>query len=429
LHPLIFCYAFAFPIWAVLLMRLLFITDQLPFPPRNGVTIPLFHYLKGLSETHKTYLIYTPRYGENVDLKQLENNHLLVEKLWMVPRQKSHIVHRVKAELCMREMGFNGWQYDEKKIKQILFENAFDVIWISPITVADIFEAVFKYCQNNPVMIAGISDCTTAFMRNNAKRAFLPGTPVKRRLLCAVGWIRSWLLAYTERRILDRFDLVLAQTTADVLWLRRISDGKLTKKSEAISNGVDPVLFDLSLGTHSDILYMANLEAAYGNVAFWLLNEVWPMIRHRLPKCRFVIVGKGAPQRLLDKIASDDRVVYHEFVPNLIDVYKGKGVSLSPSFKNYGLINKVVEAMAAGIPVVGDSGSFNGIDGFKNGQHGIIASGARQMGESVVHLLTSPRVALAMADGARYLVNAQFNWNDRILRISQKIESLKVNGS
>jgi len=406
-------------------MKLLFVTDQLPYPPRNGVTIPLFHFIRGLVKDHEVYLIWTPRDDEEVAPKQMEANQYLVEQLWIVPRRKKSVMQRIQAELRRHEFGFNGWLYEDHEFSRTLYNLELDAVWISPVTVIDVLAPLSKNIKGNPIMIAGLNDCTTVFMRNNARRIFLSGTSLKRRLLCAFGWMRSWPMAFTETNILNRFDLILVQTATDKHWLEHISAKRLSHKIVVISNGVDSNLFTIPIRPQNDILYIANLEALYGDVAFWLLVKVWPYIRTLHPKSRFVIIGKGASERLKARMAVDPRVIHHEFVKNLSDVFAEKGVSITNSFKCYGLINKVIESMAAGVPVVGDRGSFNGITGFKNGCHGLIAEGKQQTVEAINRLLSSSETSRNMAESARAIVKAQFNWGDRIQSITETIRRMQ----
>ena len=98
---------------------------------------------------------------------------------------------------------------------------------------------------------------------------------------------------------------------------------------------------------------------------------------------------------------------------------------LAPVFKGYGLINKVLESMAAGVPVVGSADSFNGISEFTNGQHGIIADDAESFVAETLRLLANPIRGREIAYSARALVKKRFSWEDRIGTIERRIELIK----
>ena len=137
-----------------------------------------------------------------------------------------------------------------------------------------------------------------------------------------------------------------------------------------------------------------------------------------------MVVGKGSSDQLLDKVSCDNSIEYKTFIPDIIDVYKGKSVSVLPVFKGFGLINKVIESMAAGIPVVGDKSSFNGIDGFIDGTHGMVSEDNIGMANNVVKLLQDSNKKLEIADQARKLVRQQFGWTDRVEKVNNAMLGL-----
>jgi len=137
-----------------------------------------------------------------------------------------------------------------------------------------------------------------------------------------------------------------------------------------------------------------------------------------------LIVGKNIPHQLLQGLAKDTRIKHSEYIPGICNLYRDKAVLLAPIFKGYGLINKVIESMAAGVPVIGDSGSFNGIPDFVNGCHGIIANDAKSMAEEILGLLNSSIKRIEIAHSARSLVKSHFSWNDRTNQAVKRLESI-----
>jgi len=94
-------------------------------------------------------------------------------------------------------------------------------------------------------------------------------------------------------------------------------------------------------------------------------------------------------------------------------------------FKGYGLINKVIESMAAGVPVVGDPSCFNGILGFTNGRHGIVANNADAFVKETLKLFDNPMKRRDIAKSARTLVRKNFSWEKKIRTIVKRIELIQ----
>ncbi|MBW2661223.1 MAG: glycosyltransferase [Deltaproteobacteria bacterium] len=407
-------------------MKILFVLNQLPYPPRNGITIPTFNYLSRLACDHHVSLLLVKENIEQLDHEQVANNKKYVEKLWIVERYRIQKIVAVKDEILNRRPYFLGWNCDSKKLYDCLDGQAFDVVWGSPVSVADVMESIYNILGPSPVYVAGISDCYTAVLRNMGRKLFMKGLDCKTRILYALQWTRSGLLGRMEAKILQKYDLILVQTDADKVWLSNISAGKLYNKITVLPNGVNESLFQLPIEYRSqNILFLGALEGGYKKVLSWIIENIWSIIRCVRGNASFFIIGKGASTELRNLMLKDNHIIYSEYVPDICDVFREKAVMLAPVFKNYGLINKVIESMAAGVPVVGDSGSFNGIPGFENGHHGIIAKNAQDMAQAALNVLGSPQSHLKIARSARALVLKHFSWQDRIHTIIKKLESLK----
>jgi len=360
-----------------------------------------------------------------LDSIQLAKNREYVDELWVVERYKKLKLVRIRDELLVRNPYFLGWTYDINEMRRYLSGHAFDVIWVSPFLACDVIDPLFEVLRPRPIYVAGINDCTTAVFRGEMKLLVMKYLGLKTRILYILHWLRSWPISRIEAKVLRKYDLILAQTGVERTWLNTISKGELDTKTIILSNGVNEALFKNPITANDkDILFLGKLTGIYSDVASWFIDEVWGMIKTYQPRTRFFIVGKGASATLRQKIVQDKRIIYKEYIPNIQDIFKGKGVSIAPTFKNYGTINKVIESMAAGVPVVGDSGSFNGIQGFQNNRHGVVANDAKAIANSVIKLLDSPRQYISIAYSARQLVQKQFSWEDRAIAIRKKLAVL-----
>jgi glycosyltransferase involved in cell wall biosynthesis len=229
-----------------------------------------------------------------------------------------------------------------------------------------------------------------------------------------------------EAKILKIYDLILLQSDLDKKWIDKISCGKLVKKTMVVSNGANDDLFDLPIINDSkDILFLGILNNGYGKSLEWLMNHVWPEIRKAHKDIILHVVGRGASDDLRSRMDMDNHITYTEYLPNICDVFKNKGVMLAPIFKGFGLINKVVESMAAGVPVIGTSDSFNGITEFSNGQHGVIANDADSFIEETLKIFAHQTKRRDIADSARAIIKRNFSWDDRIRTIVKRIELIK----
>lgn len=84
----------------------------------------------------------------------------------------------------------------------------------------------------------------------------------------------------------------------------------------------------------------------------YVLEKVWPAIRERVPESEFRVVGGGLPKDLEREMSEDSRIVVTGFVENIEEEYKSASVFVAPILTGGGVIVKILDALAAGVPVV-----------------------------------------------------------------------------
>lgn len=119
---------------------------------------------------------------------------------------------------------------------------------------------------------------------------------------------------------------------------------------------------DVASGTRNrtDIVFLgsfAHLPNADG--VRWFLTDVLPLVREALPSAPVMIVGRSAPQDLID--LAPEGVDFRGWVPELDDVYAHARVAIAPLRYGAGIKGKVGEAMSYGVPVVGTSVAAEGM--------------------------------------------------------------------
>lgn len=395
-------------------MRILFVLNQLPYPPRNGVTIPSYNYLKGMAEYNEVYLLFLRDTWYESSDEGIEKNRRLVAKMWVMDVHKQPALERIGRELKGVSLFHVGRAYDESLIREICESASFDVVWVSDDGILDVIDVIGRYARAPFKSVAGINDCITSVFEQAKKQITLKGGTFKGRVLALIKWLRSFRTGAIEEQILSKYDFVLVQSALDERRLCQISRHRLAPKIVVASNGVDEKLFQNEFDVTSKELVFVGSLRGYSPIVEWLLDEVWLHVRESHPDVIFHIIGKGASAGLLKKISTAPSVKYTDYVEDICDVYKGKALSISPVFKNYGLINKVVESMAAGIPVVADKGSFSCIPEFDNGTHGLIANDAKGMITAINKLLSSGELRQEIGRSSRVLIQKHFRWKDRI---------------
>jgi glycosyltransferase involved in cell wall biosynthesis len=383
------------------------ITDQLPWPPRNGITLPLVHHLEELRSTHALRVVLLADVAP--DAAPLAENEARYGAITVLRLLRHGLVRRVWDELRGCSMAQHGWTF---AAATPALPEAPALALVSPMSAVARWRAVLQACPSlQPrASVALVNDCTTAEYRWRFRSA-APG--LRARLKARLDAWRAPGIGRIEARLLAGHGRVLLQTEADLAAMRTLVGEATARRCVLVPNGVREDLFTLALAPGSQqVLFVAELGGEYGPLTAWLCAEVWPRVRAALPGARLQLIGRNASPGLRAAMAATPGVAHLDHAPDLAAAYAASAVVWSPVFKGFGLINKSLEAMAAARPVVGGRAAFNGIAGFVPGQHGLVLErlDAAALAETTLALLAAPERRAALGEAARALVRGAFSW-------------------
>jgi glycosyltransferase involved in cell wall biosynthesis len=95
--------------------------------------------------------------------------------------------------------------------------------------------------------------------------------------------------------------------------------------------------------------------------AEWLVRQVWPRVRAARPDATLTIVGAHPTRRLCDLARADASIEVTGAVPDVRPYLWKASVAAAPLSVARGLQNKVLEAVAAGLPVIASRAVVEGL--------------------------------------------------------------------
>jgi glycosyltransferase involved in cell wall biosynthesis len=227
------------------------------------------------------------------------------------------------------------------------------------------------------------------------------------------------LMRNFEQRALDEFDAHVSVSDRDAERLH-----KLNSKARifVIENGVDAAHYADEQLDHAartaqrvphdtpnrivfvgSMDYHANIDGALG-----FSREVWPRLRERKPDFTFTIVGRDPPSevRELESLpgievtgtVDDVRPYYREAVAAVVPLKVGGGSRL-----------KILEAMAAGVPVISTTLGAEGL-AVEPDKNILIGDTDEKMIEAIVGLIEHPEQRKQLGDAGRALVSKRYDW-------------------
>jgi len=99
------------------------------------------------------------------------------------------------------------------------------------------------------------------------------------------------------------------------------------------------------------------------DAALWLLRDIWPEVRARVPGARLTIAGSGPTPALASEARGRPDVDVPGYTESLAPFYQRASVVVSPMRLGAGVKLKSVVAMLWGVPVVATSVGAEGVEG------------------------------------------------------------------
>lgn len=216
--------------------------------------------------------------------------------------------------------------------------------------------------------------------------------------------LKVWWMRRFETFVCRRYDLMLAISESDRRLLAEVCDADrllMVPLTPALrpDDAVAP-----AVAGGPNLLFVGAMSRDHNLAGVtWFLDEVWSRISKAAPEARFYVVGGGPPEALRAR-ADGEHVIVTGFVDDLTAWYKAATLFVSPLLVAGGLLQKIMDAMRMGVPVVATSVCNHGV-GAVPGRDLVTADTAPAFAEAVIDLLSDPATRRQIgAAGQAYVV-------------------------
>jgi sugar transferase (PEP-CTERM/EpsH1 system associated) len=226
------------------------------------------------------------------------------------------------------------------------------------------------------------------------------------------------LMIEFERRAAREFDAHVVVSERDAARLRALNPAA---RIFVIENGVDTAFYSDEDLDHAGGLpgatplrnrivfvgsmdYHANIDGA---VNFG--REVWPCVRAQHPDLIYTIVGRD-PAAEVRALAKMPGVEVTGTVADVRPFYRAALAAVAPLNIGGGSRLKILEAMAAGIPVVSTTLGAEGL-AVQPGENILIADTNEQLAETINSLLKNESQRRHLKRGGRALISERYDWS------------------
>lgn len=399
---------------------ILYLAHRIPFPPNKGDKIRSFNEIKHLSQGHDIHLAFlVDDPGDLKHIKSLEQYTRTIDYAEINPlQQKMKSIPYLLTNQPLSVPYFYSPALQAALDKR-LAETGFDVVFCFSSPMA---EYVFKSTHfrdgrlGNARMVMDFVDVDSDKWRMYAGFSRFPLSVIYRR-----EWLR---LQQYDARVGTAFDRSIFVSDKEVELFRTFCS---ESNVSAIANGVDHEYFagvetmrnSLNADGHQPtILFMGAMDY-YPNedAVSYFATDIWPLVKAKIPNARFVIAGSNPTKRVKALATSDSAISVTGFVPDMRPYLAQADVFVAPFRIARGIQNKVLEAMAAGVPVVARPESVQGLGSQPPWLK--VATDASSFAAAVIELLTDENKHAAQAMEAKRYVKSSYCWETNMAALQQ----------
>ncbi len=162
--------------------------------------------------------------------------------------------------------------------------------------------------------------------------------------------------------------------------------------------------------------YLPNTEATK-----LLIDQIYPQIKKIYPDSRLLLVGRNPTQKMTEAAKKDAGIIVTGSVVDVLPYLAAASVMVVPLLKGGGTRLKILEAFAAGCPVISTSKGAEGIKA-KDGEHLLIRDSIEEIIAGVCQLWSDPSLGNKLAESAYNLVTKEYSWEAVNYRVKQALD-------
>ncbi|HAL39711.1 MAG TPA: glycosyl transferase family 1 [Polaromonas sp.] len=390
-------------------MNILYLCHRFPFPPKRGGKIRPFNMIRHLlASEHQVTVCSLVRSPDEAEEGRgiapycagFEMAHV---KEWV---QVARMVMRLPVP-TPSSMGFFYSPELAERVQGLLSSKKWDLIFVHCSSVAQYVEHV----KNVPkILDFGDMDSQKWFEYANYKPFPL-----------SLGYrFEGAKMLAAEKRLAQRFDLCTATTRAEWETLNGYATGADT---DWFPNGVDADFFcPVDEAYDTDTISFIGRMDYYPNQECMarFCEQTWPVLKGARPSMKLLIVGAD-PTPAMRKLGDLPGVTVTGSVPDVRPFIRKSALMVAPLNIARGTQNKILEAMAMGVPVVTSTIAAGGVDA-ESETHFLVADTPSAYAQAIMRIIDSPAERNRLAVAGRQRMLSHHAWPRSMARLEGIID-------
>ena len=374
-------------------MKLLVVTSRFPYPIERGDKLRAYHQIRQLAGRHEVVLVALTEHEVPADhLARLE---ALCARVHVVRRSRLTTLRGVATAPLRRlplQVGYFQAPSVQAEVRAIVEREQPDHVYCQLVRTAELARGL-----DCPSTI-DYQDAFSAAARRRAAHSVWGLRQVLEREADAVSRYEAESFGWFDRHV------IISEQD------RRLLEFDGADKVEVLPNGVDTEFFapgDLAPDAR-DLVFVGNMGYPPNVAAATVLaEEILPLVQRERPGTDLLIAG-ARPTRAVRRLAGP-RVEVTGWMDDIRTGYRRGRVLVAPLSIGAGQQNKILEAMAMGVPCV-TTELVNGAIGARGGHQIQLASTPAEFAQRVLELLHDEDLRRRMADEALTFVRERYSW-------------------
>ena len=382
------------------------LVSRFPYPLEKGDKLRAFHQLKELSKHFDITLFAltnSPIPSKHLEIVKEYCSEIVVHQQSLL--QKAWNILRSAVNKNPFQVGYFYSSKGHKKIKLLLKDNSFNHIYCQLIRMSEYVKNEHSIPKTLDYM-----DALSAGIQRRVEKQKVHKRWVFRSEAKRLKRYESLMFDFFENRtIISKQDqqLIMHPNSKEIV---------------CIPNGIDASFFeDISTEKTHDFVFVGNMSYAPNIEAITYISEnILPLFPNRT-----LLISGSSPSKRVKKIASENaQIELTGWVDDIRYSYAAGRIFLAPMMIGTGMQNKLLEAMAMGVPCITTPLANNPI-GTKANAEILVASNPTEFKNAIEALLSNASKYDEIQSNARAFVGRNHHWNTTTNRLVELIESTK----
>lgn len=389
-------------------MRILYLSQLVPYPPTAGPKVRSYHVLQYLAEAgHDVTLVAFRRHDDTPDA--IAHMAQICDEVHTVLMPRAR--HRDAAFLLKSVIANTPFLIERdtvgamtRLIRRLVAQTRFDAVHADQLWMARYALAARRFAAYTPQLVLD---------KHNA--VYL----IPQRLVEGETNRPKKTLLQLEARKMARFELETCAQFDKVVWVTDEDRAALTQISNNgwhPSGPTIPICVDASARAPIAVKPDAHRVTFLGGLHWppnargilWFADHVWPQILSQVPDAVLTVIGRDPPDGL--RAPRHRRIEVTGFVDDLTRYLQETAVFTVPLHAGGGMRVKIVDAWSWGLPIVSTRIGAEGIQ-YSEGTDIFIADKPAAFAQATVDLLTSFSLREKIGKAGRLAFENQYDWH------------------